>query len=227
MSSPPFREAHIARLEPAARDQSLLALEHDPVLEAAYTRPGQYCQLRLEDGEIEGHFVLVDPPGAGPFRFLLRSGGPAADALRTKQAGARLDVRGPLGEGFDLDKARDRDVLLVSAGSAIGAIRPVLLALRPYGARRIWLYHGTRTLEHVPFLDDLERSEREGVALTITVSRAGKSQLSERVQHAIRRDRLDLRHAVAYVSGMHAMVEALRIELPRLGLAPEAIYLNY
>lgn len=222
-----FRDARIARLDPAAREQTLLSLEHDPVLEAAYSRPGQYCQLRLETAGIEGHFVLVDPPGSGPLRFLLRAGGPAADALRETEAGSHLAVRGPLGEGFPIERAQSRDVLLVSAGSGLAAIRPVLLGLMPFGARRVWLYHGTRTLEHVAFLDDLERAELEGLQLTITSSRGDSGALGDRVQHAIERDRPDLSHAVAFVSGMQGMVDALRNELPKLGLARDAIYLNY
>ncbi len=227
MSDQPYREARIARIEPVAREQSVLALEHDPVLEASYAHPGQYCQLRLGHEASAGHFVLIDPPGSGPARFLLRSGGETADALRRVHAGTKIHVRGPLGHGFPVEKAHGRDVLLVSAGSGIAAIRPVLMALRPYDARKIWLYHGTRTLEHVAFADELQRAQRDGLHLTITVSGAGSRGLGDRVQHAIVRDRIDLSSAVAFVSGMTAMIDELRVELPRLGLAPDAIHLNY
>jgi NAD(P)H-flavin reductase len=222
------RVLRVAHVEFAARDQSILALEHDAVLEAGYTRPGQYCQLGLADPPIDGYFALIDPPASGPFRFLLRAGGPAADALRTVQAGAAITVRGPLGDGFPVERAQGRDVLLVSAGAGIAAIRPLLLSLMPYTARRVWLYHGTRTLAHVPFARDVEHAQKLGAHITITTSQEAKVEaITGRVQHALERDRPDLRNAVAFVSGMPAMVDALRNVLPKLGLAPEAIYLNY
>jgi sulfhydrogenase subunit gamma (sulfur reductase) len=222
------RTVAVARLEPSAREQAVLTLERDAALEAGHTRPGQYCQLSVPSASIEGHFVLIDPPGAGALRFLLRAGGPAADALRALPVAAPIGVRGPLGDGFPVEHAVGRDVLLVSAGAGIAAIRPLLLSLLPHTARRVWLYHGTRTLAHVPFTRDLEHAQKQGAHVTITVSQLpGASELTGRVQHAIERDKPELVNAVAFVSGMQAMVDAVRVVMPKLGLPAERIYLNY
>jgi NAD(P)H-flavin reductase len=226
--SHPERSLRIASIDPAAREQSVLTLERDAPLEAAYTRVGQYCLLSAEGSDIEGHFVVVDPPGFGPLRFLLRAGGPAADALRTLRPGATLRVRGPLGDGFPLERAAGRDVLLVSAGAGLGAIRPLLLSLLPVAGRKVWLYHGTRTLDYVPFPGDLQRAQAQGAKVVVAVSTtvAGHG-LANRVQNALERDKPDLSNGVAFVSGMDAMVDALKRILPRLGLADDRIYLNY
>lgn len=225
-----LRVLRIAHLEPAAQEQAILAFEHDAVLEAEYLRPGQYCQLGLEAAGLEGYFALIDPPGAGPFRFLLRAGGPAADALRAVPAGTPVTVRGPLGDGFPLERAQGRDVLLVSAGAGLAALRPVLLSLWPYSARRVWLYHGTRTLAHLPFARELEHARQQGAHVTVTTSQEPTpplTVLAGHVQEALEREQPDLRNAVAFVSGMPAMIDALRGVLPKLGLAPEHVYLNY
>lgn len=223
-----LRTVAIARIEPAAKDQSILSLARDAALEAGYTRPGQYCQLALLDPPIDGHFALLDPPGVNPFRFLLRAGGPAADALRKAPVGTTLGVRGPLGEGFPVERAQGRDVLLVSAGAGIAAIRPLLLSLAPYTGRQVWLFHGTRTLAHVPFALDLERAHKQGAHITLTESRAeGAEGIAGRVQHALERAKPDLHNAVAFVSGMPSMIDALKAVLPKLGLAPDSIHLNY
>lgn len=221
------RTATVARVEHAALEQSILALEHDAVLEAAHTRAGQYCQLVLDAPALDGHFALIDPPGAGPLRFLLRAGGPAADALRQIPAGTRIRVHGPMGPGFPVERAQGRDVLLVSAGAGLAAIRPVLLLLVPYGAKNVWLYHGTRTLAHVPFARDLEHAHRQGARVTLAVSREPGAAFAGRVHAAIARDRPDLRGAVAFLCGQSAMVDTLRDELPSFGLDPGEIYVNY
>lgn len=231
MSTEP-RRVRIARIDPAAQDQSILSLEHEAALQAGHTRPGQYCELTVDAPgakPVQGFFVLIDPPGTGPARFLLSAGGPAADALRRLPAGTTVLARGPLGEGFPIEHAQGRDVLLVSAGSAIGAIRPLLLGLMPPTARRVWFYHGARTLAHVPFREDLERAHAHGARVTVTVSREGpyKSTPAGRVQAAIERDKLDLGNAVAFIAGMGEMVEALKAMLPKFGLPAERVYLNY
>lgn len=228
-----FRPARIARIEHVATDQTILALEHDAVLEAAHTRPGQYCQLGFAAGlgaaATQSYFVIVDPPGAGPLRFLLGAGGPTASALRAVEPGTEIAARGPLGQGFPVEQAHGRDVLLVSAGSALAAIRPVLVSLMPYTARRVWLYHGARTRAHVPFREDLEHARHQGASVTLVLSREAPApaEVAGRVQDAIARDGPDLGNAVAYVAGMAEMVDSLRELLPRLGLPPERLYLNY
>jgi sulfhydrogenase subunit gamma (sulfur reductase) len=227
------RRARIARIEPTAKDQSILSLEHDAVLEAGHIRPGQYCQLGLAAlvhvSAVQSYFVLIDPPGAGPLRFLLQAGGPVADALRSIAPGTEVSVRGPLGPGFPVELAEGRDVLLVSAGSGIAATRAMLVGLMPFTARRVWFYHGARTLAHVPFGPDLERAHKLGAKVVVAVSREGpfKDTAQSRVQHALERDKPDLRNAVAFVAGMPEMVDALRVILPKLGLLPERMHLNY
>lgn len=222
------RTVAVARIEPAAKDQSILTLARAPEIEAAYRRPGQYCQLSLAAPPVDGYFALIDPPGAGALRFLLRAGGPAADVLRTVKPGTELGVRGPLGDGFAVEQAAGRDVLLVSAGAGIAAIRPLLVTLTPEAGRSVWLYHGTRTMHHVPFAPDLATAQKKGTHVTITISQEpGTDALVGRVQHAIERDKPALGNAVAFISGMPAMVDALRAVLPRFGLAPDRLYLNY
>ncbi len=223
----PYLDARVARIDAAAHELTLLSLEPHPALEALHARVGQYCHLRLDERSPEGHFVLIDPPGSGPLRFLLRAGGAAADTLRDTSSGARLSLRGPLGNGFPLEKAIGRDVLLVSAGSGFAAIRPLLLALPPVAGRRIWLFHGTRTLGHVPFLEDIRRAQRAGVKVAFAVSSGADTGSIGRVQTAIRHAELDLTNAVAFVSGMQPLIDELREDLPRQGLAADAIYLNH
>src|SRR4051812_7005737 len=89
------RAVRIASISPAAKDQSVLALERDAALEPGPPPPGQYCQLGVAQPGIvqpgmDGHFFLTDPPAAGAFRFRLRAGGPAADALRKLAAGTEV-----------------------------------------------------------------------------------------------------------------------------------------
>ena len=90
------------------------------------------------------------------------------------------------------------------------------------------LYHGTRSLDHVPFPADLEAAQRSGVRVTIVTAHEGTSEaIAARVRGAIERDKPVLDRSVAFASGMPALVEMLKTVLPAHGLPPERLYLNF
>lgn len=229
------RPVRVARIVPAAKDQSVLELARDEVLELAYLRAGQYCQLSLSSPSIDGYFAAIDPPGTGPLRFLVRAGGPAGDALRKIPPGTTVLVRGPLGEGFPLELAQGRDVFLASLGPGIAAIRAALLGLEATRAHApgeapssIALYHGTRSLEYVPFPSDLETAQRAGVRVTIVTAHEGLSEaIAARMRNAIERDKPVLTNAIAFASGVPALTDALAQVLSAHGLAPEQLHTNF
>ena len=156
----------------------------------------------------DGHFVLDRIRYRGSFascwRAWRRLPGRTSAA---RPVGTTHSVRGPLGDGFPIERAVERDVLLVSAGAGIAAIRPLLLGFARDRSRKVWLYHGSRTLEHVPFAADLKAAQSAGATVTVAVSSSATGEsVTGRVQHAIERERPDLANAVAFVSGMDAMV---------------------
>lgn len=213
----------------------MLELARDEVLELAYLRAGQYCQLSLSTPAIDGYFAILDEPGVGPLRFLLRAGGPAGDALRKVPTGSSLLVRGPLGDGFPLELSHNRDVVFASAGPGIAAVRAGLRALQAHrsstgdgAGTTVRLYHGTRSLEHVPFPSDLEAAQRAGVRVTIVTAHEGTSEaIAARVRNAIERDKPALANAVAFASGMPALVDVLKTVLPAHGMPVERLHLNF
>jgi dihydroorotate dehydrogenase electron transfer subunit len=94
---------------------------------------GPYTLLRIAAGAIEpgipGQFFMLHPPGhvlprpmslcraeAGELAFLIDAIGPGTRTLCALEAGDRLHVLGPLGNGFDLDVSRP---LIVGGGIGI------------------------------------------------------------------------------------------------------------
>lgn len=103
---------------------------------------GAYTLLRLDRGGLDpgapGQFFMLEAPGrplpralslclapAGELAFLLDAVGPGTEALCALEAGDRIHVFGPLGNGFRLDVERP---LLVGGG--IGMAPLPYLALR-------------------------------------------------------------------------------------------------
>jgi dihydroorotate dehydrogenase electron transfer subunit len=99
-------------------------------------RVGPYTLLRVDRGGLEagnpGQFFMLEAPGrvlprpmsvclaaAGELAFLIEPIGPGTRALCELEAGDRLHVLGPLGNGFDLDVERP---LLVGGGIGIAPL---------------------------------------------------------------------------------------------------------
>ncbi len=97
---------------------------------------GPYALVRVERGEIDpgtpGQFFMLEAPGRvlprpmslclarrGELAFLLDPIGPGTRALAALEAGDRIHVFGPLGNGFRLDVARP---LLVGGGIGVAPL---------------------------------------------------------------------------------------------------------
>lgn len=197
---------------------------------AAHTLPGQFSAVRV--GGLEpGYFALASEPGAVVVEFLVRAGGVVADRLRALAIGAHVDVSHPLGSGFPIESARGRDVWLVAAGSAIGALRPVLrMLLRDRGAYgKVSGLFGVRTPESLAFRAELEKAREGGqMELHLAVSRPGVGWTGSSgwAQKILAELKPDLKEAVVFACGMKPMVEAVREVAGELGARPEAVLTN-
>ena len=129
---------------------------------------GAYTLLRLDRGRIDpgvpGQFFMLEAPGRllpralslclaprGELAFLLEAVGPGTAALCALQAGDRIHVFGPLGNGFRLDVERP---LLVGGGIGMAPL--------PYLAERIGsppVVLGFRSHRHAEAASLLPRAE--------------------------------------------------------------------
>jgi NAD(P)H-flavin reductase len=129
---------------------------------------GAYTLLRLDRGGIDpgvpGQFFMLEAPGRllpralslclaprGELAFLLEAVGPGTAALCALQAGDRIHVFGPLGNGFRLDVERP---LLVGGGIGMAPL--------PYLAERIGsppVVLGFRSHRHAEAASLLPRAE--------------------------------------------------------------------
>jgi NAD(P)H-flavin reductase len=129
---------------------------------------GIYTLLRLERGEVDpgipGQFFMLEAPGrllpralslcmapAGELAFLLDAVGPGTESLCALDPGDRIDVFGPLGNGFRLDVERP---LLVGGG--IGMAPLPYLAMRIGRAPAVLGFRSERHAEAAVLMPDAE-----------------------------------------------------------------------
>ncbi|MDH0305309.1 MULTISPECIES: pyridoxamine 5'-phosphate oxidase family protein [unclassified Pseudomonas] len=173
----------VQRIEQESRDIRSFYLQPDDGAPVAFA-PGQHIPVRLRlDGQapLIRTYSLSSAPSSGQLRISVKAQGPASRYLHEQvKVGDPLDVRLPMGN-FTLDQQSDRPIVLVGAGVGI---TPLIAMLREQlareSARRIYLFHGARTLADLPFQQELAALEQQSDGL-LSIHRA----LSQPEVHAV------------------------------------------
>jgi NAD(P)H-flavin reductase len=140
----------------------------DPALAERFTfRPGQFVMLSIL-GVGEAPFSLPSSPTRrGCFQLGIRRAGSVTQYLFDNvREGDVVGIRGPLGNGFPVEKFDGQDLLMVAGGLGMVPLRGLLqyaIDLRDRFGRVILAY-GARSPELVVFRDELESIARRGDA---------------------------------------------------------------
>ncbi len=148
---------------------SLVTLTPAPEHARAYRAPGQYIEVRAE---ATGYFVLAGEIGAPSWELLVRANGGASDALAGSPEGTVFDVVGPLGDGFPLERARGRHLVVAVAGSALAVTPPIQrdrIARRE--GRATSVYIGARTAQEVALTTEVAGWVHAGTRVILCLSR--------------------------------------------------------
>lgn len=193
--------------------------------------PGQFNMLYAYG--IGESAISVSGSPLEPRRLVhtIRAVGPVSRALAGLPAGATLGVRGPYGEGWPLDHAAGRDVVVVAGGLGLAPLRPVLYPLfaerHRYG--RIVLLCGARGPDDIPFRSELmDWRRRLDVQVEVTVDHASDHWHGHVgfVTRLIPRAAFDPDQTVAFVCGPEVMMRVAIKALVDQGMARDAIWLS-
>jgi NAD(P)H-flavin reductase len=205
-----------------------------PELARAHERPGQVVKLHTGSGE--AFFALASAPSPdGVVELLVTRGGRVADAaIDAGRAGERLTVSAPFGNGFRVEEARGRDVLLFAAGSGIAPIRALVQYVLGHrgDCGRVTLFYGQRHGGEFAYRREHLDWERGGVRVVLCPSREDDAWpgVRGRVQEVARSlafGGAPPERSVAYVCGMTAMVDDVKSTLAGAGIPPERVHLNF
>lgn len=184
-----------------------------------YRAPGQYIEVCAE---ARGFFVLAGEVGAPSWELLVRMNGGAAGALTTAPEGTVFDVSGPLGDGFPLERARGRSLVVAVAGSALAVTRPILrdrVAHREGASTTVYI--GARTARDVALPGEVTGWVHAGARVVLCLSRPELDdprvlfelgRASGYVQAVLEKDIRDgrVRDGLVFGAGPAGMLEELR-----------------
>lgn len=206
----------------------------EPALADAFDfRPGQFVMLSVL-GVGEAPFSLPSAPTRrGAFQLGVRRVGVLTDYLFDHvREGDVIGIRGPLGNGFPIERLRGADLLLVAGGLGMVPLRGLLqyvIDLR-HEFGRVRLLYGARTPDQILFIHELQSLARRGDAdVRLTVDRDNGMPWSGRVgvvTELLDDVELDVPRTYAVACGPPAFYKFMLDRLVKLGLAKDHIYVS-
>jgi len=205
-----------------------VVLQDEAAMRAFRFEPGQVGQLSVF-GTGESTFVICSPPTRMEYlQFSVMRVGELTHRLHTLREGDPVGLRGPLGNHFDYEAMKGKDIIFVGGGLGLAPLRTLLLFMldnrADYG--KITLIYGGRTPEHLCFKDELkEWAERGDMRVELTVDNPDKGwQHRTGVVPAVLTDLgVSPENAVAVTCGPPIMIRFTIQALEKLGFKDEQI----
>jgi NAD(P)H-flavin reductase len=172
-----FAPTTVVSVHPETADVVTLRLAtDDPRLLAG--RPGQFVMVGVPAFAIPPISISRFHPDG--LELTIRAAGAATSFLTKLRPGATLGLRGPLGNGWPIEDAVGRDVVIVAGGIGLAPLRPVIdTVLRDRDRfEDVRLYLGARTPRDRLFVEEIDAlAARLDVLVRVTVDRAGPEWL--------------------------------------------------
>lgn len=191
-------------------------------------RPGQFFEVSIPKfGEAPISVSGIVPNES--VDLTIRRVGRVTNEIFENYVGQKLFLRGPFGNGFDVDLYRTGECVVVAGGTGVSPVRGVIDALAETpDAQDKHVIVGFRSPDDMLFRDDLARWEKK-LDLTVTVDGAPEGyagNIGLVTKYIPGLALKDVRSAQAVVVGPPAMMRFSIKGLLELGLAEENIWVS-
>jgi anaerobic sulfite reductase subunit B len=191
-------------------------------------KPGQFFEVSIPKyGEAP---ISVSGIGENFVDLTIRRVGRVTNEVFEHYQGQKLLMRGPYGNGFDVDAFLDGETVVVAGGTGVSPVRGVIEALsRGEQAAKKYVIVGFRSPDDMLFRSDLRNwDERLNLILTVDRAEEGYAGNVGLVTKYIQDLPLqDPERAKAVVVGPPAMMRFTIIELQKKGFRDENITVSY
>ncbi|MFV0379736.1 MAG: anaerobic sulfite reductase subunit AsrB [Anaerorhabdus sp.] len=196
------------------------------------------------DGKlVGGQFMEISIPGVGEapisicgfgddyLEMTIRKVGRLTDKIFDLKIGDNLFMRGPYGNGFDLNNFKNKDVAFIAGGTGLAPIRKTIdyFVENRSEIKNLEILVGFKSKEDRLFIDDLEKwSKNNKVIVTIDKPQEGWDKETGLITtHIDKLDLTDVKNKVAVVVGPPIMMKFTVIELLKQGFQEENIWVSF
>ncbi len=194
-------------------------------------KPGQFIELSIF-GVGEAPFsISSSPTHRGEFELGIRRVGMLTEVLNRMEVGQKVGIRGPFGNGIDIEQFKGRDVLIVAGGIGLVPMRSIINYVidNPDDFGKLHIVYGSRTDEDLLFTEELARWEADPkIDYHVTVDRGsldwkGKTGVITTLIPGLE---LDLEKTVCCVCGPPIMYRFALLALKSKGLPERNIFMS-
>ncbi len=205
----------------------LFEVEFDNVNEAS---PGQFIQISIPMvGEAPLSITKINKD-AKTIEFLIRKVGKVTTKLFELNVGDYFYLRGPFGTIFDLEAYRDSDLLVISGGSGLAPVRPIVNEF--YKEKNFHLISGFRDNQGVLFKKEIEKWRNVNKNITVTLDKnvdndplMDEGLVTVHIKKVI--DKINVNNFKVVVVGPPIMMHFACLELKKHGVKDEQIIVSF
>ncbi|WAW14506.1 anaerobic sulfite reductase subunit AsrB [Peptostreptococcus equinus] len=192
-------------------------------------KPGQFYEISLpKRGESP---ISVSGIGENYIDFTIRNVGKVTGILFDHKVGDKLFIRGPYGNGFDINNYKGRDLVVVAGGSAIAPVRGIIQHVynNPQDFKSFKLIVGFKSPDDILFANDLQMwSEKLDIVVTVDDAPEGYQGNVGLVTKYIPELKFeDLSEVSAVVVGPPMMMKFAVAEFLKLDIAEKDVWVSY
>lgn len=194
-------------------------------------KPGQFVEVSIF-GFGEAPISICSSPTKTPnFELTVRRTGKLTDKMHELIAGSQIGIRGPFGNGFDVDAFKGKDMLFICGGIGLAPLKSLIdytIARRSDYGRVIILY-GTKNPSEILFKKDIKIWENmDEVEYHMTVDRADENWKGNVgvITTLIPPLEVDVKNTIATVVGPPIMYKFVIMALKGKRIPDENIYLS-
>ena len=192
-------------------------------------KPGQFFEISIPKyGEAP---ISVSGIGENTVDLTIRKVGRVTDQIFEAYEGTSLLMRGPYGNGFELENYRGKELVIVAGGTGLSPVKGIVdyFSDHPAEAAGVTLIAGFKSPEHVLFRQDFEQwTETLNVIQTVDAAPEGYGGLVGMVTRYIPELPLkDPKQAVFITVGPPVMIRFVIQEILKRGVPEKNIWISH
>jgi len=192
-------------------------------------KPGQFFEISLPKfGEAP---ISVSGIGAGTIDFTIRKVGKVTNEIFENYIGDKLFLRGPYGNGFQVDDYKGKELIIVAGGTGVSPVKGVIdyFAKHPKEAKGVTVIAGFKSPKDMLFLEEMKEWKANlNFILTVDDDMGMEGYQTGLVTKYIPDLAIEnLDHVAGIVVGPPIMMKFAVQELLKRGLKEEQIWVSH
>lgn len=192
-------------------------------------KPGQFFEVSIPRfGEAP---ISVSGIGEGYVELTIRKVGKVTNEIFERYVGDKLFLRGPYGNGFNVNDYKNKEVVIIAGGTGVSPVRGVIECFyhHPEEVKKVTVIAGFRSPNHILFADDFNNWDTNmNIIMTLDSNEGDTSYKEGLVTKYIPKLELENKEeAVAIVVGPPTMMRFSVNGLVKEGFKEEHIWISH